>query len=267
MSWEASSWAMRQTAGGPGPKCLLLALSNHVDKRGVGYPGRATLAEECECRPATVSANFARLEQAGLVERHQRHRANGSRTSDWVVLGPRAADRGEMRDADPAEYPSHVAAAARGGTETVPGSGGSGTVFGGGQVRFSGRPEPSGKRSESPPTPPQGPRLTEAGDLVTAAIQKFNDVFGTRYSPTTAGWRKPIAARIKEHPELTLADHERVMRAAGENPYWDPDREGKRPSPSNVYGPRAFEIALEASRDSVRAPKQKTELTKMWEED
>lgn len=148
MSWQASSWASEQTAGGSGPKLVLMMISNHVDKYGVGFAGRKLLASECECRDATISANLAKLEEAGLIQRFQRRRANGSRTSDWIVLGPLAADRGKMLDADADEYPSYIVEAARSGADTVPTSG---ALDAHSQVRFSGRPpEPVSGNGQTP---------------------------------------------------------------------------------------------------------------------
>src|SRR5688572_23102681 len=110
MSWQATAWAARQTTGNTGRKAVLLVIANHADPFGVCYPGRLLLAEECECRPETISANIGTLEAAGLLSRHQRRRANGSRTSDWIVLAPLAADRGEMRDAPADDYPPYICA-------------------------------------------------------------------------------------------------------------------------------------------------------------
>lgn len=150
MSAEAQSWAAQVTAGGPGPKLLLLALANIADVSGVTFAGRALLAERCECRPATVSANMKVLEEAGLVVRFERRRKNGSRSSDWTVLAPLLAERGLMVDASGEEYPAAVAEKARrSGAVSEPEIGGSGAVSGPGQVRFSGRPEQEGEQSAS----------------------------------------------------------------------------------------------------------------------
>lgn len=136
MSWQATSWAARQTAGNSGRKALLLLIANAASPDGVTYIGRRALADECECRPETVSANLGALEDAGLLTRHQRRRRNGSRATDYIVLAPRWEDRGEMRDGEPDELPEAVAEdACRSHSEEIQPE-----VFRGGQVRFSGRP-------------------------------------------------------------------------------------------------------------------------------
>ena len=139
MSWQATGWAAQQTAGGSGPKLTLMLLASHAWPNGITYVGRATLAEVSECRPATVTANLARLEDAGLIWRGQRRRANGSRSTDWIVLAPSSPDRGAMPDADGDDLPEAVAEHARQvqGADSVP------SIDGVGQVRFSGGPEPS----------------------------------------------------------------------------------------------------------------------------
>lgn len=148
MSWQATSWAARQTAGNSGRKALLLMVANAASPEGICFMGRAALAEGCECRPETVSANVGALETAGLLSRHQRRRANGSRTTDWIVLAPGWPDRGEMRDADPDDFPEEVAADAR----RRSGENFQHEESGGGQVGFSGSPEPSGEKGTSTTT-------------------------------------------------------------------------------------------------------------------
>lgn len=136
MSWQATSWAARQTAGNSGRKALLLLIANATSPDGVTYIGRKTLADECECRPETVSANLGALEAAGLISRHQRRRRNGSRATDFIVLAPNWEDRGEMRDGDHDELPEAVADDASRGHSGKS----SPEVFRGGQVRNPGSP-------------------------------------------------------------------------------------------------------------------------------
>lgn len=123
MSWQASSWAARQTTGNSGRKALLLLIANGATREGTSYAGRETLAKECEVTSQTISVNLAALESAGLISRHQRRRRNGSRTTDHIVLGPRAEDRGEMFDADPEEYSEAVANDARRAAPGAPSQG------------------------------------------------------------------------------------------------------------------------------------------------
>jgi hypothetical protein len=157
VSVEASAWAFRQSGLKSGGKLLLVAIANRADKSGVAFPGRKSLAEDCCCEPETVTQNFKALERAGLIARFDRRRENGSRTSNWIVLAPSAADREPMVDADVDELPSEVAKAAQSsGEETQPekstGEETSGEDRRPGQVRKTGGPpELSGEPGSGSP--------------------------------------------------------------------------------------------------------------------
>jgi Helix-turn-helix domain len=195
MSNEATSWAIRQDPGGAGPKLLLMILANHAGKDGVCYPGREILTDECCCkRKATVTDNFARLERLGLVQRLQRRRANGSRTSDWTILAPAHADRGEMVDADDTR-PENVASLARRGTESVPDSGTENVPR---QVRKTypvryGKPTPLKRKgnvretSEPPISPP-----------IKSIFEHWRQTMGKNGARLTPERRSKIAARLKQ---------------------------------------------------------------------
>lgn len=86
MSVAACNWAVKQRAGGAGPKAVLLALAHHADTDGVCYPSQSVLAEEMEMDERTVRRHVAHLESAGIIERIRRTRKNGSRKSDAYRL-------------------------------------------------------------------------------------------------------------------------------------------------------------------------------------
>ncbi len=236
MSNEATSWAARQGAGdGFGAKLLLMMLANHAGKDGVTVVGRKLLARECGTeRLATVTELFGTLERLGLVGRLERRRGNGSRTSDWTVLAPGAADRGEMIDATSSsgeiERPEEVVAIAKRGTVTAPTGGtesapdaaceaeGSGTVSVGVrsgerkvQVRSAGRPEPlvepsgeqgdsSSKELESPTEskPPSElssrPDLVRLSDRMAAGIKQRHS--RANVTPRGKSWLDPLRLLI-----------------------------------------------------------------------
>lgn len=76
-------------------------------------------------------------------------------------------------------------------------------------------------------------------DLAEAIITSFNDIAGTKL--TAAAWKTAIIGRIREHPEMTWAQHFDVIRAFFDNPkpWWD------APAPNLIYGnAAAFERAL-----------------------
>lgn len=99
--------------GSSGRKAILLLIANDASTEGVCYSGQVRLAEMGECARETVSRHLGELEKAGLIARRERRRANGSRSTDWIVLGPNARDRGEMHDGERDALPLAVADLAR----------------------------------------------------------------------------------------------------------------------------------------------------------
>lgn len=277
MSAEAYSWACRQTGMRPGAKLLLAMIANHAGKSGVAFPGRGTLSEECCYRPASVTDNMALLVEGGWLARFDRRRANGSKTSDWLVLAPNAEDRGEMTDADEHEYPAEIASVARrsSGSVSVPNPGGSGPVSPPGQVRFSGGPEPL----EEPTTPHRNLKTEEepqttndflGAQLVTReeipvvrsrgkivrppivadavkALRFFCERTGQRVAPFTArGVPSEALSRIitamLDHPEVQTI-YRRMIDRNLQEPWWD-----GRPTVGAIFGPKALDTTLVVAR-------------------
>ena len=85
MSVQAMTWAWKQQLP-MGPKAVLLAIANHADGEGVCYPGQARIADMVGCNDRSVRKFVKHLEDAGLIERRQRRRPDGSRTSDEYHL-------------------------------------------------------------------------------------------------------------------------------------------------------------------------------------
>ena len=67
-------------------KAVYIYLRDRADASGVCWPGIKTIARELELSPRTVQRALGDLEHAGLVEKHQRHRKNGSLTSNLYRL-------------------------------------------------------------------------------------------------------------------------------------------------------------------------------------
>lgn len=122
MSVQAITWALGK-APNLASQAVLFALANHANEWGITFVGQDTVAEECSCRRATVTANVTKLEEAGLVARFHRRDAGGRRTSDVIVVAPLAADRGALRDAEKqaaSMFAPEVCAAARQCPSSVP---------------------------------------------------------------------------------------------------------------------------------------------------
>lgn len=262
MSWQATAWAARQAAGNTGRKCVLLVLANEANKNGYCWPGRATIAADCECRVETISGHLAALEEAGLIARFQRRRVNGSRTSDWIVLAPNAEDRGEMTDADTDEVPGYIAevAATRKGAESSgedPPSRDSQDR----QVGIPGSPEPS----KEPSTPSVlrvdaqasmkvnggkqikvggKPVDREAWALTERILDEFNAQAGRKLGLLTGSGEPSEAAtriysRVLAWPNLSFDRHREIIRCTLIEKWWDgPTQIG------HFYGPRIFETNM-----------------------
>ena len=67
-------------------KIVYIYLRDRSDASGVCWPGIKTIARELGLSPRTVQRALGDLEHAGLVEKHQRHRKNGSLTSNLYRL-------------------------------------------------------------------------------------------------------------------------------------------------------------------------------------
>lgn len=258
MSWEAAAWAAEQRAPSGGCKLLLMMLANSADTYGCTFVGQVLLAERCQCERETVSRNMAKLRDAGLIASAQRRRANGSRTSDWTVLAPNADDRGPMGDAPLEEFPQMVTDLARVGrpeqddalTQAArlvheqsrdersrdAGPDGHVTPEGGPDPSVEpSAPEERARASASngrlcPQTVDRKPVKPEECELAWGVMDAFNAVAGAKF--TAKGFVEKIIRRIREHPELDLAGHHRVISATFNGHHWW----GSSPDPRIIYG-------------------------------
>ena len=86
MSIQAVAWAISQQVGGPAGKVLLMCLANYADEKGLCWPSQATISREAELCERTTRDWLKKLEQMGFIERTERRREDGSRTSDFIHL-------------------------------------------------------------------------------------------------------------------------------------------------------------------------------------
>lgn len=84
-------WALTREGLSPPKQLLLVALAWIADEDGVTFKSQATLAARVGRDPRWIREHLPALAEAGLVSRVRRHRPNGSRTTDLLVLNvPRA---------------------------------------------------------------------------------------------------------------------------------------------------------------------------------
>lgn len=97
----------------PTEKLLLIALANYADADDQCWPSNRRLCADTELSERTIRNGLKSLADAGLIERHERNRENGSRSADLFTLrlwAARAAGGGGANGAE-------------GGGQSLPGGG------------------------------------------------------------------------------------------------------------------------------------------------
>lgn len=100
MGVTVCTWAKKQTVGGPTKKVILLVLADRAsDDNWSTFAGQQTIAREAEVTTRTVQRTLAEFEAMGLLERTERRRPDGYRSSDLITLnrdwdGPLPLDEG-----------------------------------------------------------------------------------------------------------------------------------------------------------------------------
>ena len=68
MSFQAMSWAIKQSAESTTSKLILLILANYADSENSCYPSHDHIAFHAHCTRRTVITNIKNLEKKGLVK-------------------------------------------------------------------------------------------------------------------------------------------------------------------------------------------------------
>jgi hypothetical protein len=77
MSWQATTWALKQRVGSPAGKLVLLAICNYADQCGLAWPSQKRLANETEQSVDTVQRHLKLLEANGFIAIWHRRRLGG----------------------------------------------------------------------------------------------------------------------------------------------------------------------------------------------
>jgi hypothetical protein len=86
MSIAAMAWAKRQKTGSATRKAVLMAIADYADAAGSCWPSQRAIMEETELSERAVRNALAELADAGLLNRVERRRPDGSRASDMLTL-------------------------------------------------------------------------------------------------------------------------------------------------------------------------------------
>ena len=87
MSHYMTALAMQQKGLKPAAKIVLYWIADHHNSEtGACFPSLSVLADECEMDRATVIRHITALSEFGLIQKVERNRNNGSRTSNGYQL-------------------------------------------------------------------------------------------------------------------------------------------------------------------------------------
>ncbi len=86
MSVYAIVWAYEQDISNSGAKFTLVTAAQYCNDQGICWVSQNTLAEDMSMGVRTVRDHLTSLERAGLIERVERRRKDGTRTSDLIKL-------------------------------------------------------------------------------------------------------------------------------------------------------------------------------------
>ena len=90
MSYHLAAWAMDVDVP-PREKLLLILIASHANDDGECFPSQTTLAYRSGLSRRTVLRSLAELEERGVINRRQRRRPDGSRSSDTIRLNVHGA--------------------------------------------------------------------------------------------------------------------------------------------------------------------------------
>ena len=90
MSYHLAAWAMDVDVP-PREKLMLILIASHANDEGECFPSQTTLAYRSGLSRRTVLRSLAELEERGVINRRQRRRPDGSRSSDTIRLNVHGA--------------------------------------------------------------------------------------------------------------------------------------------------------------------------------
>lgn len=95
MAHEYITWAYAQQIEQPLAKFVLVCLADAADSSGRSFPGQKRLSEMTGMSVRTLRRHLERLETDGYLQREERRRKDGTRTSDEYQL-PHKASSGQI---------------------------------------------------------------------------------------------------------------------------------------------------------------------------
>lgn len=201
---------------------LYAVLLSFACKDGSAFPSNRVMCDRMGVKSVqTLRSAKLELVAAGLLSITPDTRDNGSQTSNLYVV---STVPGYLL----ADKQGEVSARCQGSYQPVDTPEGDPV-----------EPDPEGTSPRNPPLTVSRRKVTDTELIFAqATLNAWNEITDQRF--TSVDWIRKIVMRIREHPELQLADMYDVIRSALEDPWWDGP-----PSPSVVFGNGAlFETAL-----------------------
>jgi DNA-binding MarR family transcriptional regulator len=112
MSYSAMAWARGIKTGSATVKSVLLAIANYADEEGICWPSQEQLADDTELSRHSIMRALDQLEEMDLITRERRHRKDGSRSSDLIIIDlSRTEQRSSQQRSTQQQPKSHSATA------------------------------------------------------------------------------------------------------------------------------------------------------------
>lgn len=232
MSRQALSWAYEQKTGSPTRKAVLVSLADrHNADTGRCDPAIPRLARETELSESTVKKALAELVEAGIIEVERRQYENGASRSNAYRFPALASDTPGAGSRPPrGREPEGEGPGADPKQEVEP------------EVEPTATTDVVASPRARPWKVDRRPVTFEEEALAGEVLGYWNRATGQNLR--SRDWLAKIVMRIREHPEGTFAEHQRVIDATLAAPWWKGP-----PSPSVVYGNGAqFERSIEQAR-------------------
>lgn len=86
MSYQASTWAIEQMCDTATEKAVLLIIASYAGPDGTLFPSQETISRQACCSIKTVERALRVFQDRGWIERTERRRRDGSRTSDLIFM-------------------------------------------------------------------------------------------------------------------------------------------------------------------------------------
>lgn len=224
MSVHVLSWALRHSEARQSDRLVLLVLADHAKDDGTAaWPSVQTIAEQARISERQAQRALRSLEAAGEIRQSGRSKSG---TTVWDIEGYRrheglVAGVSECHPGGDVGVAVGVTSATEGGDMGVTRSVLRASVQ---DPSTTARAREGGVVVALPNTGSVGWKVdrlpvTPAEDgLARAVLALWNERAGQRLA--SREWVAKIVMRVREHPELDLDDHERVIESALNDPWW-----------------------------------------------